>query len=78
MNNGITLPIRIDLLTWAAQIRNDLPEYNIPILCDLNKWKAWARFLLMTNNSLIVPNPGNYDGEDGMRKWAIYFVDSNN
>jgi hypothetical protein len=79
MSNGVTIPVGMNLLEWSAQIRNDLPHYNIPVLENINKWRDWACFIKMTNNSIDLPNPdeNSYPGTEGFKQWAIELVELN-
>jgi len=74
---NVVLPLKIDFLTWSAQIRQDLPNINIPIADSLEGWREWASQLINDNQLSNIPVPTKlaYPELEDWQKWACYFVD---
>lgn len=74
----VVLPLKIDFLTWAAQIKQDLPNISIPIADSIEGWREWASQVVDINEFSYIPIPTKlaYPNIDDWRIWASYFVDS--
>jgi len=72
------LPIKIDFMEWASQIRNDLSNLDIPNPESEAEWKKWAQQIINLNSLNNMPFPTNisYNDDEGWRQWACFFVDS--
>lgn len=77
-STNIVLPKNIEFATWAAQIRVDLPSYNIPLIKEIKGWRDWASQIIANNALAAVPVPTTlaYPNDNDWKIWASYFVNS--
>ncbi len=75
---NVLLPLGIDFLTWATQIRQDLPRLSLPIADSVDGWQDWAAQVVNDNALSRVPVPTDlaYPNKEDWKIWAAYFVDS--
>jgi hypothetical protein len=78
MNVNPILPIAIDYMEWASQIRIDIPLLTFPIPEKVSDWRGWACQVVADNSLSTVPTPTStsFPGDDGWKKWAAYFVET--
>jgi hypothetical protein len=64
------LPVGIDIMYWAASLRIDFPNDNIPILTSESAWKQWGNELLLSESFDInnIPSTEYFDKWD---EWAM-------
>lgn len=69
------LPIDIDMLEWAQQLRGEYSTVDIPALYDINIWKEWANYIRNSDgfNDKNIPMPNDFDS---FREWAQNFTQS--
>lgn len=78
MTVGI-IPLNIDFLDWASQIRISFPTIDIPTPPDsVLDWIGWASQIVYNNNLSNVPTPNEtaYPLPEDWRNWAAYFINS--
>jgi len=75
---NIVLPLNIDFMEWAAQIRIDLPDVAIPLPGSIDSWRFWACQVVNDNHLSFVPAPTGqtFSKNEDWKKWACYFVNS--
>ena len=65
--------------SWSAQLRIDLPTYDIPISYTVDNWWEWASQFIKNNNlDSVTPLPTrlSYPNKDDWRKWVLFVVSS--
>jgi hypothetical protein len=74
----ITLPIKITLEDWCAQLNNDLPLLAIPDLRGFKDWQEWACQLINDNSlsAILLPERRIYPKKEDWAKWAVFFMDT--
>jgi hypothetical protein len=78
MSSGV-IPLNIDFIEWASQIRIDFPTIDIPVPPeDVNSWWDWASQVVNNNGLTIVPLPTSvtYPEIEDWRNWGAYFINS--
>ena len=75
---NIVLPVNIEFLDWANQLRISLPNITIPIPKSVNEWRAWASQVVFNNKLTNVPLPTDlaYPKNEDWKKWAAFFVNT--
>lgn len=69
------LPVNIDMVIWAQEMRNEYPNEDIPALYDKNDWKQWANYIRLSG-SFADANAPMADGFADFRDWAMQFTQS--
>ena len=74
----IVLPINIDFMEWASQIRIVLPAVTMPIPTSVDEWRDWASQVVSSNNLTNTPLPTElaYPNNEDWKKWAAYFINN--
>ena len=67
------LPLNIDFVTWAQQLRDSYPDEPIPIINYENQWQDFYN-LLLYNRCFQQYQLPNVDGFDNWRDWAAQFL----
>lgn len=75
---SIVIPKNIEFVVWAAQIRMDLPSFDIPVIKEIEGWREWASQIIANNALAAVPVPTTlaYPDNKDWQIWASYFVNS--
>lgn len=72
---NIALPMNLDFMSWARQIRQDLSSMSIPIPENEENWRKWACQLINMNSisNFPIPTELNYPEKEDWRQWAVFF-----
>lgn len=65
---------------WVAQLRIDLPNYDISISYTVNNWWEWANQFVLNNNldsAIPLPTRIAYPNKEDWKKWVLFVVSSN-
>lgn len=75
---NIVLPINIEFLDWANQLRISLPNILIPIPHSEQYWREWASQVIYDNKLTNIPLPTKlfYSKSEDWRKWGAFFINS--
>lgn len=68
------MPIGISFTDWAANLRNEYPALEFPIITDENLWKEWAQSLILepSFNNVALPDSRLFGS---WQEWAIRFTE---
>ena len=78
MSTPIPIPVPeiISFEKWAAFLAFAFPDQNVPIPMKVEEWDRWASLLRINQFFQDVPVPDTklYQGKEGWRSWAMYFI----
>ena len=69
------LPVGIDMVRWAQNLRDIYPDEDIPALYDTKNWKVWANYIRLSG-SFADANAPMAEGFNDFRDWAMQFTQS--
>lgn len=75
---NVILPLNMEFVPWAIQIRQSLPNIDIPIPSSVEKWREWASFVKLNSQFANVPAPTEiaYPKTEDWKIWGAYFISS--